>query len=138
MKLIKSNKIGKYSLDKIPYSLKKEKNGANSKRNVARNFTFIKNEMHSYGLYNIFKNPKISLILMNNEKLKKNKYKILNFIKNLTLQNISDIEIILYTDYENKTDFNLYTKELKILMKNNIFNIYIKGRNIKIDYSNFI
>jgi len=138
IKLIKSNKPGKYSLDKIQYSLKKEKNVTNSKRNVFRNFTFLKNEMHSYGLYNTFKNPKISLILMNNEKLKKNKYKILNFIKNLTLQNISDIEIILYTDYENKTDFNLYTKELKILMKNNIFNIYIKRKNIKKDYSNLI
>ena len=138
VKLIKSNKLGNYELDIIRNSLKKDENGTYPKRNDFRNFTFLKNEMHFYGLYNAFKNPKISLILMNNEKSKNNKYNILNFIKNLTLQNISDIEIILYTDYKKKRDFNIYTKELKKLIKNNILNIYTKKSDIKEDYSNLI
>ena len=138
IKLIKSNKLEKYNSDKITKSIKKEANGTYPKRNDFRNFTFLKNEMRYYGLYNTFKNPKISLILMTNEKPKNIKYNVLNFIKNLSLQNISNIEIILYTDYKEKRDLNISTKELKKLIKNNILNIYTKKSNIKEDYSNLI
>ena len=38
------------------------------------NYTALKNEMNSYGLYNAFKFPQLSIIIMNNEKIKFKSY----------------------------------------------------------------
>ena len=59
------------------------------------NTTFLKNELHSYGLYNIFKYPFISLILIVNEKNIVNIIQLINQIKYVISQNFSDIEILL-------------------------------------------
>ena len=102
------------------------------------NSTFLKNEMHSYGLYNAFKSPKISIILMNMCNPRLHIYQIVNQIKNIVSQNISNIEIILDIDNRQKKEYNIIARELGKLLKNDILRIYNKKKQIKEDYSNII
>jgi len=81
--------------------------------------------MHSYSLYNTFKKPQFSLILMFNEKQKNSINKIWSFIKNMISKNFSDFEIVLY-NMEKKDKYNLYEKQMNNFIKNNILKIYSK------------
>ena len=76
----------------------------NSKNNNFWNFTFLKNEMHSYKLYNSFKFPKISIIIMNKDDPQKYRYRIINQIKKIISQYFTNIEIILYFDNKKKVN----------------------------------
>ena len=44
------------------------------------NYTYLENEMHNYSLYNEFKNPKISLILIFKDINENEEYNIINLI----------------------------------------------------------
>ena len=59
------------------------------------NTTFLKNELHSYGLYKVFKCPFISIILIVKEKIHFNIIQLMNQIKYITSQNFSNIEILI-------------------------------------------
>ena len=101
------------------------------------NLTFLKNEMHSYSLYNEFKIPKISLVLMH-DKNKQNIYKTIKRIKQISSKNNSNIEIILFLENENKTVFNLTNNEFKNDIKDGMLKIYESENDIEKDYSNII
>ena len=60
------------------------------------NTTFLKNELHSYGLYKVFKFPFISLILTVKEKDSCNIIQLIKQIKYITTQNFTNIEILLH------------------------------------------
>lgn len=56
----------------------------------------LKNEMHNYSLYNIFKLPKISLILINNNNnLRLNEKDTIKQLENIWYNNEINIEIII-------------------------------------------
>ena len=136
--LSKSYDLESYEIDKITNDENQENAQIKLRRNIFWNFTFLKNEMHSYELYNTFKFPQISLILMNNEKPQQNIYKIINYIKILVSQNLTNIEIILCIFRKNKNDYNSITKELNKLIKNDVLKVYLKIGDIEEDYSNII
>ncbi len=75
--------------------VKENKVELNQQQKKFWNTTFLKNEMHSYGLYNFFKFPFISLILMLNMNSQENIIPISKIIKNITHDNSINIEIIL-------------------------------------------
>lgn len=83
------------------------------------NDTLLKNEMHDYRLYNIFKIPFISIILFNN---KNDKQDLTNKIKYITSQNFSNFEIILYIE-NGKNDLDKIYNEFNGLIKENILRI---------------
>ena len=94
--------------------------------------------MHAYELYNAFKFPKISLILMNYENHQPNIYKIKDYIKIFVSQKFTNVEIILCLFQKNKKDYNSFTKEFENLMKKDVLKVYLKTGDIKEDYSNII
>ena len=94
--------------------------------------------MHSYSLYNTFKYPHLSLILMNKGAPKTNIYQIYNFAKNMTLNNFSEYEIILYNNVDINDMNNKNERYLKKLIKNSILKIYSKKNELKDDLSEII
>ena len=99
------------------------------------NTTFLKNEMHSYSLYDEFKFPFISLIFMKNEGNEFNLFQIIDQIKNISYDNFTNIEIILYLKNGNKKEKHLIEREIKKFNKDYIFNIYIEKNDKKDCYS---
>ena len=97
------------------------------------NTTFLKNEMHTYGLYKIFKFPYISLILMIKRKNEINIIQIINQIKIVISQNFINIEILLYIEELKLKNYSLISKEFRNLIKDDRLKIYIK----KINQTNF-
>ena len=87
LNLVKENKI----------ELNQQRKKINNLSELKKLFnpTFLKNEMHSYGLYNIFKFPFISLIFMLNMSSHENIIPVFTLIKNITYNNSINIEIIL-------------------------------------------
>ena len=102
------------------------------------NTTFLKNEMHSYGLYNFFKFPFISLILMLNMNSQENIIPISKLIKNITKDNSINIEIILYFQKGESKGYNMIKRECKHLIKSNILKIYYEKNNIANVYSSLV
>jgi len=101
------------------------------------NYTYLKNEMHNYSLYNEFNNPKISLILIikdNNENEENNIIDQINFIIS---QNFINMEILLFLKYDNKY-YYLIEKEFHNLIKDKILKIYNQSDNNKQTYTNSI
>ena len=99
------------------------------------NYTYLKNEMHNYSLYNEFNNPKISLILIikdNNENEENNIIDQINFIIS---QNFINMEILLFLKYDNKY-YYLIEKEFHNLIKDKILKIYNQSDNNKQTYTN--
>ena len=108
------------------------------KQNEFFNFTFLKNEMHYYSLYNTFKYPKFSLIILDNENIDLGVYQIVNKIKNITSQNFSNIEIILYLSKAGKKNYHYVKREINKLVKEKSLIIFEKDKNIKYIGSNLI
>ena len=133
-----SSDLEEYEIDKAPQHENTEKDHIQLRSKIFWNYTFLKNEMHAYELYNVFKFPKISLILMNNENHQPNIYKIKDYIKIFVSQKFTNVEIILCLFKENKKDYNSFTKEFENLMKKDVLKVYLKTGDIKEDYSNII
>ena len=101
------------------------------------NYTYLKNEMHNYSLYNEFNNPKLSLILIikdNNENEENNIIDQINFIIS---QNFINMEILLFLKYDNKFYYLIET-EFQNLIKDKILKIYNQSDNNKQTYTNSI
>ena len=134
---LQNNKIKSAQSKEIQNSNKILKNEEKSQRKPFWNNTLVKNEMHSYSLYNTFKKPQFSLILMNNGKPKNSINKIGSFIKNMMSKNFSDFEIVLY-NMEKEDTYNLYEKQRNNLIKNNILKIYTKQNKNNADLTQLI
>ena len=102
------------------------------------NYTALKNEMHSYGLYNAFKFPQLSIIIMNNEKIKQDKSKIINYFKSIDFQNFLNCEIFLYVEKDRKKIEYLFNNEIKKIKQKDILKIYKQRNDIKEDFYNLI
>ena len=129
-------KIGKeYKNELLLVDSKKEINFR--KENFSKEFwnkTFIKNEMHFYSLYNEFKFPFVSLIFMKNEGNECDLIQIINQIKNISYDNFTNFEIILYLQNGNKKEKNLIERELKKFKKDITLKIYNEKNNKGNDY----
>ena len=110
----------------------------NHKSNIFWNYTYLKNEMDTYGLYNEFKFPQMTIIIMNIENFKKNSSRIVNTIKSITRQNFSNIEIILYLKKDKENYSILNENDIGEIQKNDILRIYQQKTNIKEDFCNLI
>ena len=93
------------------------------------NTTFLKNELHSYGLYKVFKCPFISIILIVKEKIHFNIIQLMNQIKYITSQNFSNIEILIYIEKLQRKNYILLLTEFQNLINENILHIYNKNNN---------
>ena len=102
------------------------------------NCTFLKNEMHYYRLYEKFKFPQITLILMDYKNHKEELFQIINHIKNITSQNFVNIEILLCIQKMKKSDYNIIRNKLIELIDNNVVQIYNEDGNMKNTYTNLI
>ena len=102
------------------------------------NFTFLKNEMHTYSLYNTFKFPQISLILMSNEFQKVNSLYLIDKIKYIFSQNYPNIEIILYLHNKNKREYNIIKHALEKHLHDKSLKIYNKKGDLKEIFFNLI
>ena len=87
------------------------------------NYTFLKNEMHNYSLYNEFSNPKISLIIINKYHNENEEFNIIEKIKFIISQNFTNLEILLFLKKGNKFFYHI-ENELQNLIKNNILKLY--------------
>ena len=134
---LQNNKIKSAQSKEIQNSNKILKNEEKSQRKPFWNNTLVKNEMHSYSLYNTFKKPQFSLILKNNGKPQNNINKIGSFIKNMMSKNFSDFEIVLY-NMKKKDTYNLYEKQMDNFIKNNILKIYTKQNKNNADLTQLI
>ena len=134
---LQNNKIKIAESKEIQNSNKILKNEEKSKKKPFWNNTLVKNEMHSYRLYDTFKKPQFSLILKNNGKPKNSINKIGSFIKNMMSKNFSDFEIVLY-NMEKKDTYNLYEKQMDNFIKNNILKIYKKQNKNNTDLTQLI
>ena len=114
------------------------KNKIESKRKPFWNNTLVKNEMHSYSLYNTFKNPQLSLLLIINEKTKINMNKIEYFIKNTTSKYSQDFEVVIYNNVEKMDITKLYEKQMNNYIKNNILKFYTTLNKINDDFAQLI
>ena len=112
-------------------------NDLKQRKNDFWNITLIKNEMNYYSLYNQFKFPQISFLLMNNNN-RKYFMETINHIKKLTSQNFSSIEIIFHAEKMKKNDLRKINNEFKTLIKSNTLKLYIKKENISGSYSSLI
>lgn len=103
------------------------------------NSTLLKNEMHRYSLYNSFKFPLISLILINNNNFEFNDVNIVRILEYIGFQDLINIEIIFVIKNSSLKDYNLIGNRFTkfALEKNNM--ILLNGddepKNI---YSNII
>ena len=102
------------------------------------NLTFLKNEMKTYSLYNAFKFPQISLILMTNEYPKVNPLQLTDKIKSIFSQNYKNIEIILYLHKENKREYNIIKHSFRKQLHDKSLKIYNKKGDLKEIFYNLI
>ena len=122
---------------------KRQTENMNQKTNSSQtkyfyNFSFLKNEMDSYGLYNIFKIPQISFILMENESYFLNFNQTIEQFKYINFKNFNDIEIILYFKNESNRDFIIFKKQYQKFIDDKIIKIYDKKGNVIEDFYNII
>lgn len=99
------------------------------------NITYLQNEMHYYGLYHIFKKPKLSLIFMFQDN---SHYDFLQIIKQLNIiksYNFSNYEIILYFPNLKKNEYKMIKNEYKNFIKEKVLNIYNNIVNLNEIYS---
>ena len=97
------------------------------------NTTFLKNEMHSYGLYKIFKIPFISLIFRINNNNNRNIIQTIKQIRFIISQNFTNLEILLFIEKLKIKNYIFIKKELKKPIKDKILQIF----NIKNNTNNF-
>ena len=102
------------------------------------NITFLKNEMHYYSLYNIFKYPKISLVLLFQKNSYKDIFDITAQINNIIDKNFSNFEIILYCQNLKGNDYKYISKKYKKIINNKILSVYNKKDEIHNIYSKII
>jgi len=101
------------------------------------NYTFLKNEMHNYSLYNEFSNPKISLIIIIKYHNENEEFNIIEKINFIISQNFTNLEILLFLKKGNKFFYHI-EYELQNLIKNNILKLYNQSDSRKQDYTNAI
>jgi lipopolysaccharide biosynthesis glycosyltransferase len=103
------------------------------------NYTCVKNEMHYYSLYNQFKFPKLSLIIIMNKISENDISEFINSIQNKTSSYSIYFEIIIYfPNKKRKDDIYQITKNYKNLMKQKKLKVF-EGKNDNIsDFSNII
>ena len=135
---IQENKLQKNSPKKEIIPNKIEKNIKEPKRKQFFNVSLVKNYMHNYSLYNIFKSPLISIVCLNNETPKYNKNRIEQYLKFKNSKINTDFEIILCNNIENKYSANKYEKELTKYMNNEVLKIYNKQNNFTVDLYNIM
>lgn len=131
-KFIESNELEKHEIDNIQSDLNI------FKPDIFWNYTYLKNEMHSYSLYNAFKSPKISLILMKDKIPQSNMTLFFDNIKSITSQNFTNLEIIFCLNNKKEGKYIFENEELDILLKEKIIRFFYKTNNIKEDFSNLI
>ena len=103
------------------------------------NSTYLKNEMHSYSLYNVFKSPLISLILIENNSLRLHDLSTIKKIENISSNYLTNIEIILVIKKSNAREVNLIKKSLpKFILEKNILLFYYYDVEPKEIYTNLI
>ena len=102
------------------------------------NVTVIKNQMHHYKLYNVFKKPQVSIVLINNENNSKNLKLTRDTIRNLTSRNISHSEILLCIDSKEKIAIKYIKNEFKNILKSKLLNLYEINDNKKKEYEDII
>ena len=89
------------------------------------NTTLLKNEMHTYSLYNIFKLTRISLILIDDINLRLKEFDTIYQIINICNLNLTNIEIIYVVQNENENDFNLIKGRFpKYIVEKNIIKFF--------------
>ena len=101
------------------------------------NYTGLKNEMHSYKLYNTFSVPQISLVLM----IKGKSYNISDIIthlKNIYSTDNITFEIILYIQYLKKKNYFKLKHMLCTFIKNTSIIIYNKKKFINQIFNDII
>ena len=89
------------------------------------NKTYFKNEMHTYGLYNEFKLPQISMVLTIDNCFILNESYIKQQLENAFLQNFSNMEIILSVKKHDAIKYNI-TKNIipKFIFEQKNFIVY--------------
>ena len=102
------------------------------------NYAIVKNQMHYYKLYNIFKIPQISIVISDKDIHRKKIKLIINQIKNLTNQNFSNLEIVLCIDRKEKNDLKQIQNEFSNSLKNKVLKIYEIKNNITKEYADII
>ena len=103
------------------------------------NITLLKNEMHYYSLYNYFKCPIFSLVIMGEYNSQHNLFQTINKIKNKTCyQNFSNFEIILYLSDINKRNYNILKSEFNKDIDEKTLIFFKKRKKIKYVDSNLI
>ena len=102
------------------------------------NITLVKNEMHYYSLYNQFKIPQFSFVLLDNDNNDTNFIETLDNINRLISQNFSFIEIILHRQKIKKNEYKNLYRQFKELLKDNTIKLYVKSENISGLYSSCI
>ena len=112
--------------------------GVHQRRRDFWNISYLKNVLHRYSLYKIFRIPQISLILIDKSKNKKGLYNVLNHIKNITSQKLTNFEIILYRQNIKRTEYQIINNQLKQLIKSKKIKIVIKTDKIHNIYSYII
>lgn len=89
------------------------------------NLTFLKNHMNKYSLYNFFKLTRISLILIDNINLRLKEFDTTHLIENISNENLTNIEIILCTQNDNITNYNLINDRIpKYILEKNIIKFF--------------
>ena len=133
-----ADNLEKYEFEQFSDGEKKDNIFVNFRKNIFWNYTFLKNEMHYYELYNILRIPKISLIILNDEKVEKDINEIQTLLMPLFSQNFTNIEIIL--NLKNKKDCNYIeqNKELHSYINHGMLKIEKKTNNIKDCFANLI
>ena len=100
----------------------------------------LKNEMHNYSLYNIFKLPKISLILINNNNnLRLNEKDTIKQLENILYNNEINIEIIIVIQNNDERINNLIKNSIpKNIMENNYLKLYKTNITVQETFTNLI
>ena len=104
------------------------------------NTTFLKNEMHKYSLYNTFKTPFLSLILINNNNLRLDELSTIQLLENLCLQKLINIEILLVVENYDDKNFNFIKRRLSKcdLEENNLLFFNDNGSPKEKIYNNLV
>ena len=106
--------------------------------NYTFNSTYIKNEMGTYGLYNIYKVPQISLILTNFDILKIDEKKLTNGIRFITEQKYKNIEVIIYITNITKKEFKKFKEKYKNIFPRKTFKFIFRENENEVNYSDLI
>ena len=102
------------------------------------NESYLKNEMNTYGLYDKFKIPQLSLILMYNKTHDHNLSQLFQRIHSILCNNSLNIEIILLCNFKDDNDYTMVSKHYQKYIKNKIINIYNTNYNAIKDFYNII